>query len=535
VRKNGLTGKQEENVRSRKQDLINLRGKLSGAKDKIDTLLNELKSKQDIETDIEFDWEVVKQTIRTKLREEQGADPATYNPKLVESILQKVTERLLPPPETPDNNAKKISVLRLTAVCSAITNVAHVALKETQGELDELEKKLDELEKGLEKERAKTSRKALNMVGLHYLDAKFMRKKEQSKQLSLFKNAEPENLEQYEGGKFGEGIDLSLSEHKAITGVINLLTDTNYEGQRQEFIEDKKYSFSGTLPVILTTKADFLRACGAELTAAHDHTDTEALRLLGGLYSIASRNFPIAYRKLKREWVKDKQGRAVEKPILNEKGERQYSIIGTFQPLINLYVLFNDATEVEYQEIVKGNFSIGDRKVSKLRIKPNPLLIDEINNYFVEIPTTLFLECKRIQTKRGWRISKYPPLFIEWLHRHSYHQSQHPETANLSIDYLKLAETLKMGVLIESRQWKRIKNTLRQCYIVALEQEYLKEFPQSGAGIIQGWDNKGQCGFTIPGKEANGNEVFTLNEEAFTALRKKLEALPEEKKKTYIS
>ena len=77
------------------------------------------------------------------------------------------------------------------------------------------------------------------------------------------------------------------------------------------------------------------------------------------------------------------------------------------------------------KEIAKGNFNAGDKKVSKLIIEPNPLLIDEIKKYFVPIPSTLFLECKRIQTKQGWRVSKYPPLFIEWLHKQSYHQSQH--------------------------------------------------------------------------------------------------------------
>jgi len=378
----------------------------------------------------------------------------------------------------------------------------------------------------LGKEREKTSRKARNLVGLHYLDAKFQ-KKEQSKQLTLFKDKETESLEEYEVGKFAEGIDLSLSEHRAVTGVINMLTGTNYEGHTRELVEIKEYAFKGNLPKIITSKADFLRACGLELDAPHDYTDSEAQRLLMGLYSIASRNYPVSYNKLKREWVKDKQGRLVEKPVRNDKGEYSYTIIATYDPLIKLYILFEDATEVEYREIVRGNFQAGNKKVKKLIITPNPVLIDEIKNYFVEIPTTLFLECKRIQTRRGWRVSKYPPLFIEWLHKQSYHQSKNPAKANLSLDYLKLADTLKMGALIKNRKWKDIKNTLRNCYIIAFELGYLKEFPRSGAGIMQGWDNKRQCGFTTSGAEADGAEVFTLKEEAFTALKKKLEALPE--------
>jgi hypothetical protein len=151
------------------------------------------------------------------------------------------------------------------------------------------------------------------------------------------------------------GFDLTYAQERALHAVQVLLNQTDYEGNSSPVTPTKsaRYHFKETLPVIMVKSSEYLTAYGVEKSKTYraNEFSAQGSRVAkAALRDLAMINRLIVYDKS----VKEKKTKLHVEDIA---------------PLISLEV-FNGGRE--------------------LRITPNPVLVDQIDSYFLLRPVDLF-------------------------------------------------------------------------------------------------------------------------------------------------
>jgi hypothetical protein len=292
------------------------------------------------------------------------------------------------------------------------------------------------------------------------------------------------------------GIDITQAQNQALEAIQNILTRTNYEGNVPGTdIIDAGFKFSGRLPAIEFKPAEYLEAYGVEkiLTGRgkEEFNTRERTRALQALVELAKKQFLFVYKRWywkenektkKREWVHDR--------------------IQTISPLFRITEGWEALNRIEGMTLDGGGSTKAiDAKFRAIAIEPAPIMVQDINRYFVLKPANWAQELKLLEHKP----SVFTYRLIEWLMSQAEEKRRHKDVLVINIGLEALAYKLRMGAYVKTRQHKRIKQILVKSYKTAKELGYL-----SGYATVRG--------------ETMDLERLELNPEKYPSCKAELEA-----------
>ncbi len=124
--------------------------------------------------------------------------------------------------------------------------------------------------------------------------------------------------------------------------------------------------------------------------------------------------------------------------------------VTAYAPLIAaVQVVRNEITkELEYIEII-----------------PSPVIVDQVSTHFLIYPSDLEDQVFRALNAKGkGRPPRYQLLFVKWLYLRAKENGLRP----FSNTYRELGRILRMDAWIDTRQDKRVRDSLEKCFTVAL-------------------------------------------------------------------
>lgn len=292
------------------------------------------------------------------------------------------------------------------------------------------------------------------------------------------------------------GIDITQAQNQALFAIQTILSRTKYEGNVPGAdIIDAGFKFSGYLPAIEFKPAEYLEAYGVEkiLTGRgkEEFNTRERTRALQALVELAKKQFLFVYNRWywkvddktkKREWVSDR--------------------IQTIAPIIRITEGWEALSRLENVALDGGSSTKAiDAKLKAIAIMPAPIMIQDINTYFVLKPANWAQELQLLEHKP----SVFTYRFIEWLFYEAEQHRRHKEALIINIGLEALAYKLRMEAYVRTRQFKRIRQILAKSYKAA-----------KGLGYLLSYS-------TVPG-ETLDLERLELNPDKYPACKAELEA-----------
>lgn len=274
------------------------------------------------------------------------------------------------------------------------------------------------------------------------------------------------------------GIDLTLSQEKALFAVQKLLTATEYKGtEKKTAVLDGKnpFLYTGHIPIIKFQTAEYLEAYGVtKFKSGRGKMEYSAgvrTEALSALRELADKRFLLCYTR--KYWVESEKG----------KKQERYDVVRTITPLIQIVEGYEALTKSQSELVTKGgNSPDTDERLSVIAVEPNPILVDQLDTYFVLKPANCYQE---IQLKFG-KTSKYVYRFIDFLITEAAHRErrgvQNGEEWVIQRNWHMLAQVLRMDSWLKSRQWKAIRGSLDKSYAIAKELGYLLAYESGVEG-----------------------------------------------------
>lgn len=278
---------------------------------------------------------------------------------------------------------------------------------------------------------------------------------ERDQQLSLWP-PEPEETE-----VTVSGLDLTVSEDKALSAIQILLYQTGYQGNRPGVVVDSEaFRFRGILPKLAITHSQYFEAYGLEKVGDRykGHQVQEALEALRSLATI-----PRFIYYERKHWTG------------SGKNRRQLSdIIRAKAPLIKLTEItaYKDLEQEEAERVKAGHDIPEKPRATGFLIEFSPLLVDSIDDFYILKPTKLHKEIQELYGRK--RYSKSVPLFILWL------LTKNIGTVKISKE--KLAERLRMDWYLKNRRRSELEAKLQEAFRVAKDLGYLLDYYEEATG-----------------------------------------------------
>jgi hypothetical protein len=292
------------------------------------------------------------------------------------------------------------------------------------------------------------------------------------------------------------GLDLDKKHYHALNAIQKILSETKYKGNAPgtELDGNNKFKFNGYLPKIRFTRSQYLESYGVTKHETSrgklEFSGRGEEEALSALKDLTTQNHLIVVRK--KRW---------------ENGKELIDRVQTIAPIIHIYEGWEGLTEKEDKDL---NDNIETKKVKEKHkgflIEPCPLLVDQIERYFVLKPANMYQE---IKLKFPYA-SKYVYMFIDWIIHESHlkkgknNKREWPEF--LEIGQETLAYNLRLDCYIKSRNWKRIDQILKKCIQISVD---------------LGWVNKHE---EIQGRTVSQLYRFFLNQNKFDSISKTIPA-----------
>jgi len=265
------------------------------------------------------------------------------------------------------------------------------------------------------------------------------------------------------------GLDLSVTEDKALSALQILLDQTGYRGNLPgEEIDSERYHWRGTLPRLEVSFSDYYEAYGLTRSGDGSYKGHQADLALEALHSLASEPRAIFYERPK-----------------HKGGKRLSDLIRIKSPVIRITEIttWQDLEPEEAEEIRTGQDVLDKQRAAGLLIEFAPLVVDQIQDFYLLKPTTLHRE---IQDHLGQRrYSRSVSLFIEWL--------MTKNTATVKIRKNLLAERLRLANLIEQRHWLRLDQRLQEAIQTASQLGWLLSYQEDPPGMYTFRLNPDRC------------------------------------------
>lgn len=295
---------------------------------------------------------------------------------------------------------------------------------------------------------------------------KFGHEKKKTRQLILGEDSELEDLD-----KDVEiyGLDLSVSEDKALHAIQKLLAKTDYKGNiAGETRQITAFKWEGYLPGLYITYSEYYQAYGLKPDKDGRYHGAQAQDALSALRSLAEAR-RIYYKR--DTWT----GTGKNKRKLHD-------IIKTTTPLIIIHEAFK-GLEAEEAETVLSGGDLPQKRETKLLITVTPLLVDEIDTFFLLKPSALHDEIQALYS--GKRVSRTISLFIEWL------LTKNKKSYPVSKD--TLAVILRLDYLVEQRKPTLLNKKIQEALEVALKLRFLLDYEETSTGLINLTLNPERC------------------------------------------
>ncbi len=277
-----------------------------------------------------------------------------------------------------------------------------------------------------------------------------------SDQLPLWQEGEEEPLQV-------TGLDLTVSEDKALSAIQILLHKTDYQGNRPgKEATSQAFQWSGTLPVLAVSYSDYFEAYGLQ-PAGDQYQGHQADEALEALRSLAERPRTVFYER--KHW--QGEGRA----------RRQLSdIVRAKAPLVKLTELtaYKDLEQEEAQAVKAGQDLPEKMRATGLLLEASPLLVDSLLDFYVLKSPALHREIQQLLGSK--RISRTVSLFVEWLLTKN--------TARVRIGKDKLIDKLRLTRYVERRHREIAEARLQEAFQVAKDLHYLLDYKEEPTGML---------------------------------------------------
>jgi hypothetical protein len=260
------------------------------------------------------------------------------------------------------------------------------------------------------------------------------------------------------------GLDLTESQDRALHAIQKLLADTNYQGDGQINLSSADFKIYGSfLPYLSLSYSDYYQAYGLPPAGDGRYHGAQVKQAREALESLTELRW-MRYKKLSGKY---------------KDGKPLYDLITVKKPLIQLQFIdsYRDLTEEDIESVIAGQELSEDKqagRVTRILLLPSPILIDEIDSFYLLKPTGLHDEIKALYP--GKRISRYNSLFIEYL-----------LTVDISVMKIgkeTLARVLNMDALIADRQKARIDKRIQEVLKTAKELGYLLDYEEQPTGLM---------------------------------------------------
>jgi len=237
------------------------------------------------------------------------------------------------------------------------------------------------------------------------------------------------------------GFDLSYAQDRALFAVQVLLDETNYQGNAPvvKLNKSARYRYDSTLPVLEIKTADFLRAYGVKQTKTHRGMEfsPQGRRVaISALKDLAMDEYLVVYEK---------------SFVVNPKSKKKMwrkTLVEDVAPLIAVNILANGRT---------------------LKIIPNPVLVDQIESYFILKPRGFFdlVPGKDIVAARFLD-------YLLWQGEMKRRSKDLNWEIRISVDVL--AWYLRLNAMLNARKTGAIREKLIQLYKLGVNLGYLASY-----------------------------------------------------------
>ena len=297
-------------------------------------------------------------------------------------------------------------------------------------------------------------------AGMHAELQKFGSSK-RDQQISLWEQADAVQVT----GTEVSGLDLTVSEDKALSALQILLDRTGYQGNRPgEQLHTE--TFQGTLPRLAVSYSDFFDAYGLEPGSRDGHHKQEQ-EAKEALRSLAETKRRVCYTRHRYKGT-----------------ERRSDVVAWTAPIIAVETVdvYRDLTDDEAARVQAGEDRPG--RQSGFVVTFSSLLVEQIETFHVLKPTTLHQEIRQLH--KGKRTPRAFSLFVEWLLT--------LDSTPFRISREKLVQRLNLDDLYTRQRRKAyVEKQIAEAIETALALHYLTDWQQDGTGMFTFHLNPERC------------------------------------------
>lgn len=265
------------------------------------------------------------------------------------------------------------------------------------------------------------------------------------------------------------GMDLTHAQNQALFAIQSLLSKTGYKGNVPgESVESSGFKYKGNIPWLEFTPAEYLEAYGVkkhETKRGFKEFGVEARRTaLRALIDLAKKQFLFVYKKT--YWEEGTKG----------KREERIDRIETLDTILQIVRGWEALTKYEDRLLDTGKPNkTTDEKLKTVAIKPAPILIQDIDGYYLLKPANYLEQIKMLDPFR-LKYSKYFLRFIDYLVTQAELKRRNKQPLVIKIGFKELGYKLRMDTYIKNRMWLRMRQSFNKCYRQAKELGYLLEY-----------------------------------------------------------
>lgn len=286
----------------------------------------------------------------------------------------------------------------------------------------------------------------------------------------LLSEAVPADEAELEAKVEQAGLDLSVSELKAVHALQVLLHRSDYQGNDPgDSIHSDAFKYDGTVPRLRVTYSEYLEAYSLQRTPSGRWPRAQRDEALEALSSLAEPR-TVAYRR------RYKQGKRYKNDVVIAR-----------KPLIALNLGYKGLDDEEAEEVIATEGR--SRRPTHLLIEFSPLWADQIESFYVLKPVSFYDELKELVGSK--RVSQAVPLFLEWL------LTKNHTPTKIARD--KLAERIRLSYLLDNRHQSKLDEQLQQAIDVALKMGYLLGYEIDALQMYTFYLNPERCLRIKPG------------------------------------
>lgn len=265
------------------------------------------------------------------------------------------------------------------------------------------------------------------------------------------------------------GIDNTEAQNRALFAIQKLLSETDYKGnlEGKELDRRNRFLYQGYLPALRFTTSQYLEAYGvgkSKTARGWMEFNMEERRVaLQALKDLNDKKYLFYYER--KYWITIKKG----------KKEERFDLIRTVRPLISITEGYEALTKLEKDTVLQDKADQNtNEKLRYIAIEPCPILVDQINTYFILKPANYRQEIAL--TTSQFKVSKYTYLFIDYLMAQAEMKRRTKQELVVRISPEELAYKLRLECYLKTRNYKKICQIIDNACETARKLNYLLDY-----------------------------------------------------------